>query len=98
MRTAQVVKRKLNMLVVDCPLDDLAVLLEETSPDRFGFSYHSTDRPLKGITLYWTFDSHKQTELPACAITTRFVCKPNIQLCTRQRQRPSIKRHRTGSR
>jgi hypothetical protein len=59
-------------------LENLAIHLEAGGPDWFGLSYHSADRPLKGITFYRALDSHEETELPLRTGVTRFLRKPYI--------------------
>ena len=77
-RAAQVIEGKLNIRVIDRPLENLAIHLEEGGPDWFGLSQHSADRPLKGITFYRALDSHKEAKLPLRTEATRFLRKPYV--------------------
>ena len=77
-RAAQVIEGKFNIRVVNRPLENLAILLKESGPGWFGLSHHSTDRPLKGITLYRAVDSHKEAKLPLRTEATRFLRKPYV--------------------
>jgi hypothetical protein len=93
-RAAQVVEGKVNIRVINRPLENLAILLKEGGPGWFGLSRHSAYRPLKGITLYRAVDPHKEAKLPLRTEATRFVRKPYIQLSASQRKCPVIKLHR----
>jgi hypothetical protein len=77
-RAAQVIEGKLNIRVINRPLGNLAILLKESGPERFGLSHHSADRPLKGITFYRALDSHKEAKLPLRTEATRFLRKPYV--------------------
>jgi hypothetical protein len=50
-RVAQVVEGELHIWVIDRPLDNLAIRLEDGGPDWFGLSHNVADRPLQGITF-----------------------------------------------
>ena len=65
-------------MVIDRPLKNLAIHLEEGRPARFGLAQHSADRPLKRITLYRALDSHEQAKLPLRTGGTRFLRKPDV--------------------
>jgi hypothetical protein len=58
-QAAQVIKGQLEIGVIDRPLVNVAIRLEEGGPDWFGLSDHSADRPLKGITFYRALDFHE---------------------------------------
>jgi hypothetical protein len=58
-RVAQIVEGQLDVLVIECPLENLAIHLEEGGPDWFGLLHDSTNRPLEGIAFYRTLDSHE---------------------------------------
>ena len=77
-RAAQVIEGKLNIRVIDRPLENLAIHLEESGPDWFGLSQRSADRPLKGITFYRALDSHEEAKLPLRTEATRFLRKPYV--------------------
>jgi hypothetical protein len=50
--TVQVKNGQLGLWVIERPLVHLAIHLEQSGPDWFGFSHDSTDRPFEGIDLY----------------------------------------------
>ena len=77
-RAAQVIEGKLNIRVINRPLENLAIHLEESGPDRLGLSQRLADRPLKGITFYRALDSHKEAKLPLRTEVTRFLRKPYV--------------------
>ena len=77
-RAAQVIKGQLDIRVIDRPLENLAIHLEEGDPDWFGLLHHSADRPLKGITFYRALDSHEEAKLPLRTGVTRFLRKPYV--------------------
>jgi hypothetical protein len=77
-RAAQVIEGQLDIRVIDRPLENLAIHLEEGGPAWFGLLQRSADRPLKGITVYHALDSHEQAKLPLRTEATRFLRKPNV--------------------
>ena len=77
-RAGQVIEVRLDIRVIDRPLENLAIHPEAGGPDRFGLLYHSADRPLKGIALYRAFDSHEKADLPLRTGVTRFLGKPYV--------------------
>src|SRR6476661_470583 len=62
-RAAQIMEGKLDIRVVDRPLVNLAVLLEEGGSGGLGLPQHSADRPLEGTTLDRALDLDKEAEL-----------------------------------
>ena len=58
-RAAQVIEGQLDIRVIDRPLENLAIHLEDGGPGWFGLSHHSADRLLKGITVYRALDFHE---------------------------------------
>ena len=58
-RAAQVIAGQLDIRVIDRPLENLAIHLEEGGPEWFGLAHHSADRPLKAITFYLALDFHE---------------------------------------
>jgi hypothetical protein len=77
-RAAQVVKGQLDIRIINRPLANLAIHLEEGGPSWFGLSHRLVDRPLKGITFYRAFDSHEQAKLPLRTGVTCFLRKPYV--------------------
>src|SRR5271163_3994172 len=93
LRVAQVMEGQLDIRVIDRPLEDLAIRLEDGDPGWFGLPHHMTDRPLKHITLYRAVESHKHAQLPLRTGVTRFLRKPDVELSPRQRKCPVVKSH-----
>jgi hypothetical protein len=93
----QVIERHLDIRVIDRPLENLAIHLEDGGPDWFRLLHHSADRALKGITFYRTLDFHEEAKLPFSTAVTRFLRKPYVELCASQRKRPVIRFHPTAS-
>ncbi len=91
----QVVKGQLDVGVIDRPLEDLAVHLEEGRPGRLGLPHRLPDRPLQGIALDHAVDPHEQTELPLGIGVTGLARQPDVQLSARQRKCLMIKLHPT---
>ena len=87
-------KSHLDIRVIDHPLQNLAVHLEEGGPERLGFAYGSADRPLKGFPFYRTLESHEQAQLPTRIELTHLLSKPYFQLSPGQRKCPVPKHHR----
>jgi hypothetical protein len=58
-RAAQVIEGQLNIRVIDCSLENLAIRLKAGDPDWFGLSHNSADRPLEGITVYRALYSYE---------------------------------------
>ncbi|CAM3413292.1 hypothetical protein MYCO108962_19260 [Mycobacterium colombiense] len=94
-RIAQVEERQLDVWVLDRPLDDLAVDLEEGDPGRFRLVHGLPDRPLQGVALDHAVDPHEQAELPLGVGVARFLRKPYVQLSARQRKCLALKLHPT---
>jgi hypothetical protein len=59
-------------------LEDLAIYLEDSGPDRFSLSHHSVDRPLEGITIDYALDFREQAKLPRRSRVARLVSKPYV--------------------
>lgn len=91
----QVVKGELDVRVIDRPLEDLAVDLDEGHPGRLGFPHRLADRPLQGVALDHAVDPHEQAELPLGVGVTGFARQPDVQLSARQRECLMIKLHPT---
>ena len=72
--------------IVDYPLENLTVLLEECCPDRIGFSHRTLQRPLEGVAIHCALDSHQHADLPVRTSLTRLLGQPDVQLRTRQWQ------------
>ena len=77
-RVAHVVEGHFEIRVIDRPLENLAIHLEDGGPGWFGLSYCLTDRLLKQVTLYRAVESHKHAQLPLRRGVTGFLRKPNI--------------------
>ena len=77
-RVAQVVEGHLDVRVIDRPLEDLAIQLDDGGPGWFGLTHHVTDRPLEQVSLHRAVESHKNTKLPVSAGVTRFFRQPNV--------------------
>ncbi len=77
-RAAEVIEGHLDIRVIDRPLENLAIHLEDGSPGWFGLPHHLTDRLLQQITLYRAVESHKHAQLPVRTGVTRFLRKPNV--------------------
>lgn len=72
--------------VVDHFLEYLAVGFDDGGPGRFGLPHHLTNRPAEQVMIDGTVEAGKHTQLPVRVGVTRFLRKPNVELCTRQRQ------------
>ena len=77
-RAAEVIEGQLDIRVIDRPLENLTIHLEDGGPGWFGLPHHLTDRLLKQITLYRAVESHKHAQLPVRTGVTRFLRKPNV--------------------
>ena len=77
-RVAQVVEGDVDVRVVDRPLEDLAIHLEDGGPGRFGLPHHVTDRLLDQIALYGAVESHQHAQLPVRTGVTGFLRQPNV--------------------
>jgi hypothetical protein len=77
-RVTQVVEGHLDVRVIDRPLQDLAIQLEDGGLRGFGLTHHVTDRPLEHVSLYRAVESHKDAELPVSAGVARFLRKPYV--------------------
>jgi hypothetical protein len=77
-RFAQVIKGELDIRIVDRPLEDLTVLLEEGGPDRFGLAHGSPDRPFQPIAFYRPVNSYEQAELPLRTEVTGLLREPYV--------------------
>ena len=78
LRAGQVIEVQLEIRVIDRPLENLAIHRKAGGPDWFGLSYHSANRPLKGIAFYRAPDSHEKANLPLRTGVTRFLGKPYV--------------------
>ena len=92
-RVAQVVEGRLDVRVIDRPLENLAIDLEDGGPGRFGLAHHVTDRPIDARRALPCRRIAKNAQLPLHTRVTRFLRKPNVKLSPRQRERPVIKFH-----
>ena len=77
-RVTQVVEGHLDVRVIDRPLEDLAIHLDDGGLGWFGLLHHVADRPLEQVTLYRAVESHKHAQLPLRSGVTRFLREPNV--------------------
>ncbi|OBI35950.1 hypothetical protein A5708_08560 [Mycobacterium colombiense] len=77
-RAPEVIEGQLYIRVVDRPLENLAIHLEEGGPARFVLPHRPADGPLEGLTVYRALDSHEEAKLPLRTELTRFLRKPNV--------------------
>ena len=71
-------KGQLDIRIIDRPLENLAIHLEDGGPGWFGLLHCLADRPLKSIAFYRALDSHEKAELPFRTGVTRFLRKPDV--------------------
>ncbi len=64
LRAYEVIASKLNIQVINCLLENLAIHLVKGGSKRFGLAHHLTDRRLKQTRLDRALDSHKLAQLP----------------------------------
>jgi hypothetical protein len=69
---------QLDIRVIDRPLENLAIHLEDRGPGWFGLPQRLTDRLPEQIRLHRAVESHKHTELPLHTGVTGFLRKPNV--------------------
>lgn len=77
-RIGQVMTDQLDVRILDHPLKDLAVRLEEGDPAWFGVQQPQADRPLEDVTFDRAVDSCEQAQLPLRTGVTRFLRKPYV--------------------
>ena len=77
-RTAEVMKSQLDIRIIDRPLENLAIHLEDRGPDWFGLLNRLANRPLEGIAFYHALDSHEEAKMPLGGGVTRFLREPNV--------------------
>ncbi len=77
-RFAQIIKGELDIRVIDRPLENLTIFLEEGGPDRFGLAHCSPDRPFKPIALYRAVNFYEQTKLPLGTDVTGLLREPYV--------------------
>jgi hypothetical protein len=82
--------------VINRPLENLAIDLEEGGPSWFGLLQHSPDRPLQWVTFNRALDSREEAKLPLRTALTRFLRKPYVELSARQRKCLPVKFHPTA--